>query len=103
LNASVGTGKTYLKGRNATNKQGDESMPEAMTPTLLAEYETVIAEVGEDATDDQIVARLVQDADWTEQGAREVLHLARHYGTSILRNALALASAMRIEDGTSGL
>ena len=41
--------------------------------------------------------------DWTEQGAREVLQLARRYGTSILRNALALAAAMKIEDGRVGL
>ena len=33
--------------------------------------------------------------------AREVLHLARGYGASILRNALA--EAMRIEDGDIGL
>ena len=41
--------------------------------------------------------------DWTEQGAREVLQLARRYGTSVLRNALALAAAMKIEDGNVGL
>lgn len=78
-------------------------MPEVLTRTLLTEYETIIAEIGEHAADDRIVAKLVHDGDWTEQGAREVLHLARRYGTSILRNALALASAMHIEDGTSGL
>lgn len=78
-------------------------MPEVMTRTLLTEYETIIAEVGEDATDDEIVATLIHDADWTERGAREVLQLARHYGMSILRNALALAKALRIEDGASGL
>lgn len=78
-------------------------MRAVITDSLLAEYDTIIAEVGEDATDDQVVAALVRDADWTEQGAREVLHLARQYGTSILRNALALASAMQIEDGEAGL
>lgn len=78
-------------------------MPELITDVLASEYDTVIAEVGEDASDDQIVAVLMRDADWTEQGAREVLHLARKYGTSILRNALALAAAMRVEDGSSSL
>ena len=78
-------------------------MPEIITDVLLSEYEIIIAEVGEDATNEQIVAALVRDADWTEQGASEVLQLARKYGTSILRNALALASAMSIEDGTSKL
>ncbi len=56
---------------------------------------TIIVRVGENATDDKIIAALVKDADWIEQGAREVLRLARMYGTSILRNALALASAMQ--------
>jgi len=78
-------------------------MPEIITDVLLSEYEIIIAEVGENATDEQIVAALVRDSAWTEQGACEVIQLARKYGTSILRNALALASAMNIEDGTSGL
>ena len=78
-------------------------MPELITDVLVSEYDTIIADVGEDATDDQIVAALVRDADWTERGAREVLQLAQKYGTSILRNALALASAMNIEDGEAGL
>lgn len=78
-------------------------MPEIITDVLIAEYDTLIALLGDKATDSQIIAALVCDADWTEQGAREVLQLARKYGTSILRNALALASAMQIEDGEAGL
>ena len=74
-----------------------------VTETLLSEYEGLIAEVGDDATDEQILATLVRNGDWTDKGAREVLRLAQDYGTSILRNALALASAMRIEDGDLGL
>jgi spore coat protein CotH len=61
------------------------------------------ARVGKDAADETIIAALVRDGDWTEHGAREVVQLARKYGTSILRNALALASAMQIEDGEAGL
>ncbi len=78
-------------------------MSAVMTDVLLSEYETIIARVGEDASSEAIIAALVHDADWTEQGAHEVLQLARKYGTSILRNALALASAMSIEDGEAGL
>lgn len=74
-----------------------------MTDTLLAEYETIITHLGAEATDEQIVRALVERGDWTEQGAREVLQLARRYGTSILRNALAIAAAMRTEDGSAGL
>jgi spore coat protein CotH len=78
-------------------------MPELLTDVLVSEYDTLIAGVGENATDEQVIDSLIRDADWTEQGAREVLQLARKYGTSILRNALALASAMNIEDGEAGL
>jgi acyl-CoA reductase-like NAD-dependent aldehyde dehydrogenase len=78
-------------------------MPAVITDTLLSEYDTQIARVDKNATDEQIVAALVKDGDWTEQGAQEVLQLARKYGTSILRNAFALASAMQIEDGEAGL
>ncbi len=77
-------------------------MPEVISNVLLSEYESLIAGLGEGATDEQIVAALVNEADWTERGARELLKLARNYGTSILRNSLALASAMRIEDGEAG-
>lgn len=78
-------------------------MPELITDVLVEEYDTIIAAVGDDATDDLIVTALVSDADWTERGAREVLQLARKYRTSILRNALALAAAMNIDDGEAGL
>lgn len=78
-------------------------MPELITDVLAAEYDVLFARLGEDASDDQIVAALVSNSDWTEQGAREVLELARRYGTSILRNALALAASMGIEEGSSGL
>ena len=78
-------------------------MTELVTDVLKYEYESIIADIGVDANDQWIIDRLVQDADWTDRGAREVLGLARKFGTSILRNALALASAMKIEDGSSGL
>lgn len=78
-------------------------MPAVMTGVLLSEYESIIANLGDDATDEAIVAALIREADWTEHGAWVVLQLARSYGTSILRNALSLASAMQIEDGEAGL
>lgn len=71
--------------------------------SLRSEYETLIAELPEARTDQHIVGTLVANADWTPKGAREVLQLARRYGTSILRNALALAEAMKIADGNAGL
>jgi hypothetical protein len=70
--------------------------------SLKSEYDTLIAELPEDGTDEQIIGALVANADWTDTGAREILVLARRYGTSSLRNALALADALRIEDGDAG-
>jgi len=78
-------------------------MNELMTDTLLAEYETIIIDLGAEPTDQEIVRALVERGEWTEKGAREVLQLARRYGTSMLRNSLALATAMNIEDGNAGL
>ncbi|MBL8880101.1 MAG: hypothetical protein JNG88_13365 [Phycisphaerales bacterium] len=78
-------------------------MLDLVTDSLVSEYDAMIVRVGENATDEQLVAALMRDSAWTAQGAREVLQLARKYGTSILRNALALASAMQIEDGEAGL
>lgn len=78
-------------------------MNDLMTDRLLEEYKTIIADLGVDATDEQIVGALVVRADWTAKGARAVLMLARKYGVFVLRNALALANAMQIEDGEAGL
>lgn len=69
---------------------------------IRLEYQEIIDRVGERAVDADIVSSLVADAAWTREGAQTVLKLARNYGTSILRNALALAEAMAIEDGAAG-
>ncbi len=66
--------------------------------------ETGVAEDG-DITDEQVdglLNRLVTNADWTPTGASELVWLARRYGIFMLRNALALAVALRIEDGEGG-
>ena len=46
---------------------------------------------------------LSHDAEWTPRGAEAVLLLARKYGSFILRNALAIAVALGIEDGEAAL
>lgn len=73
------------------------------TTALRQEYQEIVRSVGENADHSAIVASLVTDAEWTKQGARTVLELSRQYGTSILRNALALAEALSIEDGEAGM
>jgi hypothetical protein len=72
-----------------------------MTDCLRTEYETIVSNLPTDATDEQIVHALVEHGDWTERGARAVVMLAREYGVFVLRNALALAQALNIEDGAS--
>ena len=76
---------------------------ESLTETRDADYETLLEGLGDDPTDKQIVQSLVEQADWTDDGARTILKLAQDYGTFVLRNALALAEAMDIEDGHAGL
>jgi hypothetical protein len=63
----------------------------------------MIADLGEDVTDEKILGALVVRADWTAEGTRAVVMLARKYGVFVLRNALALANAIQIEDGEAGL
>jgi hypothetical protein len=41
--------------------------------------------------------------EWTQEGAAQVAALSREYGAFVLRNALALATALGIEDGLLGL
>lgn len=84
-------------------EKGIATMTPLVTDFLLSEYETIVAEIGTDASDDALIAALVQNGDWTPRGARAIVHLAREYGTAILRNALALAHALDIEDGESRL
>ncbi|MBI1825936.1 MAG: hypothetical protein HY287_12580 [Planctomycetes bacterium] len=72
---------------------------------LVEEYRTILLEVAgasgdmHDLSDDIIEEKLKTVAEWTPQGAAAVLMLARHYGTFVLSNALALAEALEIEDG----
>lgn len=78
-------------------------MVDLVTDVQVSEYDAVVATVGDECTDARIVDVLVRDSDWTESGAQTLVWLARTYGTSILRNALCLASSLRIDDGEAGL
>jgi hypothetical protein len=78
-------------------------METLLTDNLLAEYENIVGELSDEPTEEEIIGALVAKGDWTHEGARAILKLARTYGTAILRNALALADALGIEDGDSGL
>jgi len=70
---------------------------------LRHEYEARLAGLSKKPRDKDIIAALVAKGDRTKQSADTILALARTYGTAILRSSLALAEAMGIEDGSSGL
>lgn len=73
------------------------------TCSLRLEYREIISRIEGASDDRRVISMLIEEAAWTDRGARVVLQLAKDYGTSILRNALALAEAMDIEDGEAGL
>jgi hypothetical protein len=49
-----------------------------------------------------VESTLHSEMDWTQDGAEQVSCLARNYGAFVLRNALALAVSLGIEDGDLG-
>jgi len=51
---------------------------------------------------DMLQNKLQAEAEWTRDGAAHITRLARDYGGFMLRNALALATALGIEDGALG-
>ena len=71
--------------------------------SLREEYATIVSALGLEPSEDALIRALVDQADWTEEGAQAVVNLALQYGTSVLRNALALAEALGIDDGHVGL
>lgn len=75
--------------------------------SLVDEYATIVQEAKVDRHNlhdiDSMRLSLVETADWTPETADILINLAQEYGTFILRNALALAVALGIEDGSRGL
>jgi hypothetical protein len=71
--------------------------------STVSEYESLLHSLGPDGGDqldaDRLVAQLSHSHDWTRQGAEEIVWLANAYGAFMLRNALALALALKKEDG----
>ncbi len=51
---------------------------------------------------ERLAAALTGRHDWSEAGAAVVVALAADYGAFMLRNALALALALDVEDGRLG-
>jgi len=97
----AGTEKMSFMQFDPLFQQNGAIMPELISKTLCSEYDSLVLDLADDVTTEQIVAALIARHDWTEDGARAIVTLARTYGTAILRNATALAAAMNIEDGSS--
>ncbi len=74
----------------------------------IQEYDSVFLTPKEQSTSErysdwkQVEAKLQHEMEWTQEGASHVAALARNYGGFMLRNALALATALGIEDGSLG-
>lgn len=74
----------------------------------IAEYHDTLDEIIQDCQDnavlpwDPVEQQLVRISGWTEDAAREVTTLAREYGGFMLRNALAVAKVLNVEDGELG-
>lgn len=51
---------------------------------------------------DSLVRALQESGEWTPNASEHLVALARNYGAFMLRNALAVAIALEIEDGDLG-
>ncbi len=69
----------------------------------IHEYRGLLATSKIDGTKLVDMNRLVQHLsrahDWTEEGAQVIVTMANEYGAFMLRNALALALALGMDDG----
>lgn len=75
--------------------------------SLVNEYKTLFRRRLSDDPQTQnsetgLIEGLSASADWTAQGARELVRLADDYGAFMLRNALAIAIVLGKEDGAQG-
>jgi len=75
----------------------------------IREYRDILSRIGHTKMQsdnlgwNRIEKELESEADWTAEGAHLILGIARNYGAFVLRNALGLAIALNIEDGSMGL
>jgi len=75
----------------------------------VSEYKCLLAKAEIETTSEfdasawrRLESILMSDAEWTQKGAENIVKLAREQGAFVLRNALALSVALRIEDGDAG-
>ena len=76
---------------------------ESNVEMLVDEYESILSGLSIDENETELSHKLRVECDWTEKGANAVVNLAKMYGSFVLRNALAVAIALDIEDGSIGI
>jgi hypothetical protein len=74
--------------------------PENVIP-LIEEYQTILNE-NNTTSKDIIVNALVRECEWSTPAAEHLHRLVKDNGAFMLRNALALSIALRVEDGELG-
>ena len=77
-----------------------ELMEELLSKAEIRKQKAEIAQTSVSA--ERLAAALAGRHDWSEAGAAAVVALAADYGSFMLRNALALALALDVEDGRLG-
>ena len=70
------------------------------TDSLVKEYTSLLDETGDNT--DVLLKRLETDSEWSADAAEHLVKLVTDYGSFMLRNALALAIALKHEDGNLG-
>jgi len=68
---------------------------------LVEEYRALFGDTDTHSSD-RLQDILTHEAEWTEEGAAQLLQLANAYGSFMLRNALAISLVLEIEDGELG-
>jgi hypothetical protein len=82
-------------------------MTQTLSETLnltIQEYADVfpLPKAGQPIDWARVEAKLHNKMEWTQEGAAHITALARDSGAFVLRNALALALSLGIEDGELG-
>ena len=70
--------------------------------TLVDECRSIEPRTNQAVSRDRLVNALVESSDWTAEAATALVQTADNYGVFMLRNALALAIALNVEDGQLG-
>ena len=85
-----------------TNRPNDDISILVQEYRSVLEHTQGIREANGDVDCERLTDCLCANTEWTDRGAEHVA-LVQQNGTFVLRNALALAVALNVEDGTLGL